>query len=159
MASVEITRREAEQRQLPPVCMRCGQAARQTYQTDFFEGRGRILLFAPLCYFHRNHFRWRTRVLVFGLIASIIVLALGSFVIVDGIRIGIENGIGGGRTPFKFLVSILWLLATVGGAVGSIATFLVFKYTGIRVTGVTYNGMTFTKWHRSSWRRFASSGR
>jgi hypothetical protein len=145
MASVEITRREAEQRQLPPVCMRCGEAARQTYQTDFFDGRGRILLFAPLCYFHRNHFKWRTRVLVFGLVGSIFVLGLGIFVIADGIRTGIENGIGGGRTPFKFLISIIWLLIGLCGAVGSIVTFLVFKYTGIRVTGVTYNAVTFTE--------------
>src|SRR5262245_29680291 len=64
MAEVRLGRQQAETGDLPSVCMRCGQPTeawvrRQFSATSNMQSR-RMLVLAPLCQSHRNH--WRNRI-------------------------------------------------------------------------------------------------
>ncbi len=115
MAIVELTKQESKEGRLPPVCMRCGAPATIDQHTvlywrpwwvaisfypsivcylipflilDAVFGR-RAALRAPMCDFHRNHWRWRLFVLygcfAFGVLLFVAGMAIG-FDLADRMR-------------------------------------------------------------------------
>jgi rRNA maturation protein Nop10 len=79
MAEVRLGRQQAETGDVPPNCMRCGQQTevwipRQFSASNNLQSR-RMLVLAPLCQRHRNHWRNRIRINLAILICLVLIAA------------------------------------------------------------------------------------
>jgi hypothetical protein len=152
---VRLGRFEAEQGELPPLCMRCGapaalykarQLSWQPVWTYFVFGltfwpvlllaglmRKRMRLLAPFCQRHRNYWRRRTAktaLLFLGLLALFVLIA-------PAILIAAQNR--DEENAARILLLLFWL----AGVVATIA-FLLFRRRSLHATEITDDAIVLT---------------
>jgi hypothetical protein len=154
MATVRISRFEAAERLLPPVCMRCGAEATVLKRKAFSWHPSWVLVLllagllpflilalvltkymtihAPLCEEHRNHWTWRS---LFTWLGLTFFLILGIMAIIFSVQ---ERG------PGAAAVGGLLCLGTLIGGLGWLIAAAIIQLVGIRPTEITNRGMTLT---------------
>jgi len=157
MATVRLSRYEAQEGRLPPVCMVCGQqAARQfTHKTMYWHPswvfillllgvlpfaiaalatQQRLGLRAPLCVNHQSH--WFTRSLIIWLsLLGIVVLGIGCFVLVEAQQAG--------RPTNDAVLGVVCIGATVM-LVSWVVLVIVLQSTAVRAKEITDRTITLT---------------
>jgi hypothetical protein len=157
MASMRLGRYEARQGDLPPVCIRCGIAAR-VYRKKVFVYypwwiylgiplgflpffilawyRGKpAQVRAPLCSLHRNLWRWQQPALISA--CSILVVGFGLI----PLAMADQGHYEGAREGKIAVVAILAIIAGVGLYIGGT---IALKYLGIHATEVSATSLTLT---------------
>lgn len=152
MAEVKLGRLEAEEGELPPLCLRCGQPA-VVYKRRKLAGqpawtyplllfmiwpflivsllvRRRIRVLAPLCSTHQYYWRRRRRI---AIAATIIYALLMVLVFLLCLNADANSG------PFGSLWFVFW----VAGVLLLLLVYLV-RYHGICVTDITEESVTLT---------------
>jgi hypothetical protein len=155
MASVRLGRYEAEDGDLPPVCMRCGEPAEE-YRRKQFNWHPQwvyilliagLLVFvivaviltkwmrirAPLCPAHTNHWLWRTLVVLLSLLL-LVFLAIASIFLLSALeRQPGRQHLFGFVCLGVVVLAVIWLIATI-----------VIQMTAIRPTEITDRDITLT---------------
>jgi hypothetical protein len=158
MATIRLGRYEAREGQLPRTCMRCGAAA-SMYRRKLFAWHRwwtyllvlltlptiiipvfvlfrneRVLVLAPLCELHKNHWYWRSWVVIGGMILCV------GFAVFNGIVV--NEKVPEVRFPVGFQLAVLFLTLTV--LILWAGTAIVLRYTAIRETKITKYSITLT---------------
>ncbi len=131
MATVVLTREEVAKKDLPLVCLCCGEAASGFRNMGIYLKRWRMDL--PLCELHKNHWLWRAWVSWVGFGA-----AFGS--LTAGFSLGVW-------APEKDYAAPALLLVLLGGLLAFIApvVFLTLHFTAVHVTRLTNNSITLAR--------------
>lgn len=131
MADVSLTLQEAGSRELPLVCMRCGEAGRLISKNHLYYWVHRVDLRSPLCHLHKDHLKWRTWWLAAAFPLSVLVALFGM------IPVGL---IAAAQVPpIRVSFSCVIVLFII-----SIIACLSFSRIGIRVTKLGHDNVTLT---------------
>jgi hypothetical protein len=158
MAQLRLGRYEAEEGELPSVCMRCGAPATATKSKQFSWHPQWVLVLilagllpwaivaliltkrmrvrVPLCQKHKNHWLWRGWV-IYGGLAAIFVLGIGLAILtaqLEGAAHGRGSDLGGFLCMGGWGVALAWLI-----------TAAIVQATGIRPTEITDRSITLNK--------------
>jgi hypothetical protein len=134
MASIRLGRYEAEEDNLPPVCMVCGEPADFRKRKRFswhpqwvyllllvgllpcvivaLVLTKRMTVHVPLCGEHKNHWSWRSAV-IWSSFLALFLLGVGAVVLIsalEGERRGPGEAIGGWLCLGCFVLGLIWLI-------------------------------------------------
>ena len=127
MANVRLSRSEAEQGDLLPLCARCGSPAKLVKDRKLSWKKERVSVRIPLCSAHQYHWLWRDWLKGGGLAALLFVYFAGWLIGLYPIRVG-------GFACLSFLiVGFFWFIIA-----------LILDRSAIRLIDVTSQSITLT---------------